>query len=157
MPADEGMLTGTGLDLGPVYLRYRTRERTLLRVLRDRAAEHGDRRWLVIDSEHALSFGEAWRGACRVGNALDRDGLPRDAHVGLLLTNQIEFMPAFYGPQVRGGLTVPFNAELRGDPLQRQLEHSDARLLIVRADRLARLAELDGLHAVEMLHRLGLL
>ena len=112
------LLTGTGLGLGATYERYPLRERSLLRVLRDRATEHPDRTWLVIDSEHALSYGDAWRGACRVGNALDRDGLPAGAHVGLLLTNQVAFMPAFYGPQVRGGVTVAFNAELRGDPLR---------------------------------------
>jgi crotonobetaine/carnitine-CoA ligase len=151
----EGLLTGTGLDLGPYYLRYPVRERSLLRVLRDRAAEHPERTWLVVDSTAPLTFGDAWRGACRVAHALDRDGLPADVHVGLLLTNQIAFMPAFYGPQVRGGVTVPFNAELRGEPLQRQLEHSDARALIVRASLFERLEELAGLAAVERVVVIG--
>jgi crotonobetaine/carnitine-CoA ligase len=150
-----GLLTGTGPALGPYSLRYDAADRTLLRVLRDRAAEHPDRTWLVVDSAAALTFGDAWRGACRVGHALDRDGLPAGAHVGLLLTNQVAFMPAFYGPQVRGGVTVPFNAELRGEPLRNQLEHSEARLLIVRANLLERLEELDTLHAVERIVMVG--
>ncbi len=150
-----GLLTGTGPGLGPHSLRYPAAERSMVRVLRDRAAEHPDRTWLVIDSVDTLTFGEAWRGACRVGQALDRDGLPAGAHVGLLLTNQPEFMPAFYGPQARGGVTVPLNAQLRGAPLADLIAHSEVQVLIARADLLERLEALDGLAAVTRIVVIG--
>jgi crotonobetaine/carnitine-CoA ligase len=149
------LLRGTGLDLGAYSLRYPAAERSMVRVLRDQAVKYPGRSWLVIDSTETLTFGAAWRDACRVAHALDRDGLSADAHVGLLLTNQRDFMPAFYGPQVRGGVTVPFNAELRGAPLATLIAHSQVRQLIVRADLLERLAALSGLAAVEQIVLVG--
>lgn len=150
-----GLLRGTGLDLGAYSLAYPAPERSMVRVLRDRALRHPDRAWLVVDSSETLTFGAAWRDACRVAHALDRDGLPADAHVGLLLANERDFMPAFYGPQVRGGVTVPFNAELRGTPLATLIVHSQVRQLIVRADLFERLAALTELGAVEQVVIVG--
>jgi crotonobetaine/carnitine-CoA ligase len=149
------LLRGTGLDLGAHSLAYPAKQRSMVRVLRDRAAAHPDRPWLIIDSTEILTFGQAWRDACRVANALDRDGLAPDAHVGLMLTNQRDFMPAFYGPQVRGGVTVPLNAELRGTPLARLIAHSEVRQLIVRAELLERLGALDDLAGVERIIAAG--
>ncbi len=142
------LLRGRGTGLGPYATRYPEAERTLLRVLADRAAASPDRPWLAFDGTDTLTFGAAWRGACRVGSALDRDGFDCGAHVGLLLTNQAAFMPAFHGPQVRGGVTVALNAESRGASLAAVIEHAEAEALIVRRDLLERLAALDDLGAV---------
>lgn len=107
------LLQGHGFELGPFSTRYPMVDRSLVRVLHDRAAELGEKPWLVFDGEASLSFAAAWRSCCRVGQALDRD-LGPGAHVGLLLRNQVEFMPAFLGAQVGGGVTVPLNADSRG-------------------------------------------
>ena len=37
---DYGLLRGQGLDLGPYALRHPEQERTMLRVIADRAASH---------------------------------------------------------------------------------------------------------------------
>src|SRR6516225_8320025 len=145
---DYGLLRGEGLDLGPYTLRYPERERTMLRVISDRAASHAQKDWMVFDGTDRLTFADGWRGICRVGHALDRDGLSPGAHTGLLLRNQLEFLPAFYGTQVRGGVSVPLNADSRGPLLQAVIEHSDVEVLFVRTDLIDRLEALDGLGRV---------
>lgn len=150
----DGLLRGQGVEFGPYTLRYPPRERVMLRVLADRAADRPDKDWLVFDGRDRLAFGEAWRLVCRIGHALDRDAGPR-AHVGLLLRNQVEFLPAFYGAQVRGGVAVPFNAEARGPLLQQVIEHSDVEVVVVRADLLDRLEGLRSLGGVRLLVVVG--
>ena len=130
---EAGLLRGRGLDLGPYATSYPPHERTMLRVLADRAADRPDKPWLIFDGTEVLTFADAWRAVCRVGHALDAAGLEPGAHVGLLLRNEPEFMPAFYGPQVRGGRTVPLNADSRGPLLQQVIEHSDVEVIVVRA------------------------
>jgi len=148
--ASEGeLLRGRGVALGPYATRYPLLERTMVRVLADRAADRPGKDWLVIDSAERLTFGEAWRTTCRVGHALDRVADPR-AHVGLLLRNQLEFMPAFYGAQVRGGVSVSLNADSRGPLLHAVIEHSDIQVLVARVDLLDRLEELPGLAQVRL-------
>ncbi len=149
------LLRGQGLDLGPYALRYPAHERTMLRVIADRAASHGEKDWLVFDGAERLTFGAGWRGICRVGHALDRDGLAPGAHVGLMLRNQTEFLPAFYGAQVRGGVTIPVNADSRGPLLQAVIEHSDVEVLVVRTDLLDRLEAVDGLGRVRLVVAVG--
>jgi crotonobetaine/carnitine-CoA ligase len=122
----------------------------MLRVLADRAADRPDKPWLVFDGTDVLTFGDGWRAVCRVAHALERSRIPPEAHVGLLLRNQVEFMPAFYGAQVRGGSTVPLNADSRGPLLQQVIEHSDVEAIVVRADLVDRLAALPSLGGVRL-------
>ncbi len=151
---DAGLLRGRGLELGPYALRYPPRERTMLRVLADRAADRPDKDWLVFDSRDRLSFGHAWRTVCRVGHALDRDVLER-AHAGVLLRNQPEFMAAFYGAQIRGGRAVPLNAESRGPLLEAVIAHSEIEAIVVRTDLLDRLEALQSLGRVTLVVAVG--
>jgi crotonobetaine/carnitine-CoA ligase len=151
---DRTMLRGQGLDLGPHTLRYPPQERTMLRVLADRAAARPDKDWLVFDGDDRLTFGQAWRDSCRVGQALDRSLAP-GAHVGLLLRNQREFMPAFYGAQVRGGVTVPLNADSRGPLLHSVIEHSEVETIIARSDLIDRLASVRDLGRVRLVVAVG--
>lgn len=152
---DGALLPGRGLGLGPFALRYPPEGRTMLRVIADRARSHGDRDWIVFDGVDRLTFADGWGGICRVGHALDRDGFEPGAHVGLLLRNQLEFLPAFYGPQVRGGVSIPLNADGRGPLLQAVLEHCDAEALVVRTDLIDRLVDLDGLGRVRLIVAVG--
>src|SRR5689334_14441115 len=149
------LLRGQGLDLGPYALRYPEHERTMLRVIADRASTHGDKDWLVFDGADRLTFGTGWREICRVGHALDRDGFEPGAHAGLMLRNQTEFLPAFYGAQVRGGVSIPLNADSRGPLLQAVIEHSDIEVLFARTDLLERLEAVDGLGRVRLVVAVG--
>ena len=152
---DYSLLRGQGLDLGTYALRFPEPDRTMLRVIADRAASHADKDWLIFDSADRMTFGGGWSEICRVGHALDRDGFAPSAHVGLLLRNQLEFLPVFYGAQARGGVSIPLNADSRGPLLQAVIEHSDIEALAVRTDLVERLEGLQGLGQVRLVIAVG--
>jgi carnitine-CoA ligase len=152
--AAPGLLQGRGFELGPRASRYPMEDRSLVRLLRDQAEAYGPKDWLVFDGEQHLSYAEAWRLTCRVGHALDRE-LEPGAHVGLLMRNQPEFMPAFLGALVRGGVVIPFNADSRGPLLRAVIEHSEVQILIARTDHFDRLSDLEDLAGVRRVVAVG--
>lgn len=121
----------------------------MLRVLRDRARDRADHTWLVCDGRDSLTFSQAWDLVRRIGAAVRRDA-GVGAHVALLMRNQIEFMPCFYGAQVNHGVAVPLNAESRGKHLEYLLDKGDASVLVVRDDLFPRLADVDSLGRVKV-------
>jgi crotonobetaine/carnitine-CoA ligase len=142
----DGLLRGTGLGLGPLALRLPAAERTLLHVLRLQVAERPDQDWLVFDGRDRLSFAAAEERALRFADRLRRDGPA--GNTALFLRNQIEFMPAFLGAQLAGGIAVPLNPELRGPLLERLLERGQARVLVAAAELIPELERLDSLREV---------
>jgi carnitine-CoA ligase len=150
MSGEEWLRRGQGHGLGPCATAFPFGERTMLNVLRARAADCPDKTWLVFDGEHRFSFDEADRLVNRVGWAL-RESLPAGSNVGVLLRNQPEFVPSLYGAFAARAVAVPFNAEARGGLLHRAIVDSEVGLLIVRGDLLPALAELPDLGAIETL------
>lgn len=150
-----GLLQGQGFTPGRFVTAYALKERSLVRVLADRARQLPDRVWIVFDGKEHLTYGDAWRAACRVGHALDAAGLAAGDHVGIMLRNQPEFLAAFYGVHARGGVTVPLNADSRGPLLQSVIERSDVKALVARSDLLERLDELRSLGRVELVVAVG--
>jgi crotonobetaine/carnitine-CoA ligase len=136
------LLRGTGPDLGPVYHRAPADERTLLHVLDRLAEEHGDRPWLVFDGVDVLTFAGARDEAHRVAGALTAAGRA-GGHVGILLRNRREYLPALLGAQAAGGAGVPLNPELRGPLLATLLRRCAVDVLVTDGDGLAALRELD--------------
>lgn len=143
------LLRGQGPDLGACALAHPPAERTMLHVLRRRAEDRGDHPWLVFDSDASLTYGEAQDEVNRVGNALVADGA-QGAHVGLLLRNQIEFIPALYGALAAHAVGVPINAEARGTLLHQTIHDSRVEILVSRLDMLDRLRELPDLAALRL-------
>jgi carnitine-CoA ligase len=142
-PADAGLMRGTGLDLGPLVGRFPFFERTLVHVLRYQARERPDKPWLIFDSRDELTFGGAEAEVNRVANALSAFS-PESTRMAVMLRNQIEFFPGFLGAIAQGGVAMPFNPELRGALLERLLVKSRARVLMIRADLLSLLGDLDS-------------
>lgn len=146
----ERLMRGTGPDLGPLARRAAPDERTLLHVLDLQVAQRPDHDWLVFDGRDRLTFAQARTAARRVAQALRAHPLAAP-QVALLLRNQREFMPAFLGAQLAGGVAVPLNPELQGPLLRRMLTTCRARVLVVRADLLDRLVALDDLAGLELI------
>lgn len=151
---DFNLLRGQGLELGPYIEKYAPQDRVMLRILADRAADRPEKSWVVFDSVDHLTYGTAWRDACRVGHALDRD-VDAGAHVGLMMRNQREFLLTLYGAQVRGGLSVPLNADSKGPLLHAVVEHSDIQAIVVRTDLIERLEELKDLAHIRVVVAVG--
>lgn len=148
------LLRGKGPDLGPTALRFPPEERTLLHALIEQVRERPNHDWLVFDGSERLTFAAAQEMAYRVAAAL-HDCRLQGAAVALFLRNQIEFMPAFLGAQAAGGVGVPLNPELQGPLLHTILAKCGARVLVVRADLLERLADLPDLAGVELVVACG--
>jgi len=145
-----GLIRGSGEHEGAYARRYERRMRSMLRVLRDQALRRGDHLWLVCDAKDEITFSEAWSLVKRIASAVRRDA-GEGAHVALMLRNQVEFMPAFYGAQANHGVAVPLNAESRGKHLEFLLQKGDAKILIIRDELFPRLDDLESLGDVRLI------
>jgi crotonobetaine/carnitine-CoA ligase len=148
------LLRGKGFPLGEHATRYPTEERTLLRVLRDRAEELGDKPWLIFDGADTLTYAEAWALTNHVANAITRS-VGEGAHVGLFMLNQPEFLPTFFGAMVNRGLAVPLNAQARGPLLHYVVDFSDVTIIVARSDLLDRLEAIDDLGSTKVVVVVG--
>ena len=143
-----GLIRGRGESEGRYARAYDRPDRTMLRVLRDRAVDRADHVWLDCDDGRTLTFAEASRRVNQVGHAIVRDA-GSGAHLALMLRNQVEFFPAFYGAHAANGVTVPLNAELRGLHLSSAIAASEASILVVRDELFERLLDIDSLGSVQ--------
>jgi crotonobetaine/carnitine-CoA ligase len=148
-----GLIPGGGDPEGRYALAFAREDRSMLRVLRERSRDRPNHPWLQCEAG-SLTFGEASQLVNRVGHAVVRDVGP-GAHVALLLRNQIEFMPAFYGAHAANGVVVPLNAELRGSHLAHAIDASHAAIVVVRDELLPRLDALDDLGEVRVVVVVG--
>jgi acyl-CoA synthetase (AMP-forming)/AMP-acid ligase II len=143
---ESSLMRGTGLDLGPLAPRMPAAERTLHHVLDRQVAERPDHDWLVFDGRDRLTFAAAREQARRFADRRRRTEVA--GNTAPLLRNQIEFMPAFLGAQLAGGIAVPLNPELRGPMLERLLGRSRAGPVVVAAELLGELEALESLGEV---------
>lgn len=140
-------MQGQGPNLGPCALAFPFPERTMLHVLRRRADDRPDHPWLVFDGQDRLTYAEGQALVNRVAQAVVAS-IPPAGHVGLLLRNQIEFVPALYGSLAARAVAVPINAEARGALLHQTIADAKVEVLVTRADMIERLAELPDLARV---------
>jgi crotonobetaine/carnitine-CoA ligase len=105
----------------------------MLHVLAGQVAGRPDQDWLVFDGRDRLTFRQGQQRAYQFATAAQAAGFP-SPRVALLLRNQHEFIPAFFGAQAAGGFSVPLNPELRGPLLETLLARCGAQILVVRED-----------------------
>lgn len=153
-PEPIGLLRGRGLPLGPHALRYPVEERCVLRLLRDQAAARPDQPWLVFDDGDVVTFAAGEARTNQVGHAV-RASVGEGAHVGVMLRNQGEFLPALLGPMAAAGVAVPLNPEARGPLLHHVVRSSHVQLIVAATDRLEVLADLEDLGAVQLVVAVG--
>jgi 1-acyl-sn-glycerol-3-phosphate acyltransferase len=142
---------------------------SMTEVLRFRAATHPDRPYIFLhdgDREpQPLRFGELLELATRVARWLQFRGLEPGDRVALILPTSIEFLAAFFGILLAGGVPVPLYPPFRTDRLleyaERQagiLRNAGARFLLTfgPAESLARLlgAQVPELERVALVARI---
>jgi crotonobetaine/carnitine-CoA ligase len=107
---------------------YDLDDRTIGRILADKARTVGDRpfltfggeRWTYADTHHLTSsYAEGFR----------RLGIARGDHVALMLPNRLELLWAIWGLGKLGAVAVPINTAAKGDLLTYLLDQSDSVLL----------------------------
>jgi long-chain acyl-CoA synthetase len=111
-----------------------------LRELFLQARAFGDRTFLVYEDDRATFEGFA-RAALAMAHALQAEGVRKGDRVAIAMRNLPEWPAAFYGAVLAGAIATPLNAWWTGPELEYALADSGARVAIVDAERLQRLAE----------------
>jgi len=111
-----------------------------LHVLYRQSLEHGDKTFLVYEDER-YTFAQVYASACALGDQLIRRyGLSEGDRVALAMRNYPEWVYAYMAITACGLVAVPMNAWWTQDEMVYGLEDSGARMLIVDAERMERIA-----------------
>ncbi len=121
--------------------RIPSRETCVLRYLLDaKAAEHGDRPFLVLRDGSAWTYGEVLKRTRAAAAGLEALGVSQGDHVAVWMPNVPEAVIAWFAINYVGAVYVPINIAYRGALLEHCIENSDARVLIAHFELVERLA-----------------
>lgn len=119
---------------------YPVNQRTIGRILADKAATVGSRPWLQWDGQ-TYDYASLEDTTNRYANSLKAMGIGRGDHVAVMLPNGPEFMWLIWGLGKIGAVAVPLNTAAKGELLRYFLEQSDSSWVAVHADFASRVAE----------------
>lgn len=126
-------------------------------VLRERAAERGERTFAISASERrSWTYGEFDSQVNSVASGLRDMGVQAGDFVNLFMRNSVERLVASYAVMKLGAVDVAINAEARGKSLERMLNLAASRVLIVDAALrpfLEELGEAATPHIDQVIHR----
>ncbi len=111
-----------------------------LRAVVEAGRAHGKRIFLVHEDER-VDFEAFFRAVAAFGHELRRQGVEKGDRVAIVMRNLPEWPVAFYAAASLGAIVTPLNAWWTGPELEYGLTDSGAKILIVDAERLERLAE----------------
>ncbi|AZI35604.1 putative long-chain-fatty-acid--CoA ligase [Caenibius tardaugens NBRC 16725] len=117
---------------------------TMGEMIRSSARSFGDRDAIVFP-DCRLTYAELNRAARDWAKALMAMGIKPGDHVGLLLPTCVEFITAFYGITMAGGVAVPINARYQASELGYVVANADL-VAVITIGKLA-----DGLDFSERL------
>jgi fatty-acyl-CoA synthase/long-chain acyl-CoA synthetase len=96
------------------------------------AALHPDRDALVFPGLRA-TYSAVYQGALDVARGLLALGVRPGDHVGLLAPNGVEYVEAFFGISLLGGVVLPLNARHRAEELGHVIHNGDLVALLTTA------------------------
>ncbi|CAA2103227.1 ATP-dependent acyl-CoA ligase [Variovorax paradoxus] len=117
-------------------------QRTLPALLQRQAALFGSRALLRMAGRAWTHRDAAQEGAARAA-ALAAAGVVRGDRVAVMCGNRAEFLESFLGAGWLGAAVVPINTASMGPQVEYFLANSEARLLVIEAGYLSRLATAD--------------
>jgi fatty-acyl-CoA synthase len=103
--------------------------RTLADLIFEQAERHGERP-AAIWREQVISYAELRHHAASFAASLRDLGVKRGERVGLLINNRLEWLEAFFGTAMVGGVVVAFSTWSTPDELDWLMQDSAVRLLI---------------------------
>ncbi|MCF6388219.1 acyl--CoA ligase [Mycobacterium sp. MBM] len=106
---------------------------TLPGFLRDVTTMFGDREALVFHADGTAirwSYSDLWERAVDVARALRALGIGKDARVGVLMTNRPEWLSAFFGISLAGGVAVTLSTFSTAAELEYLLNASSIAVLL---------------------------
>ncbi|MBD5522693.1 MAG: acyl--CoA ligase [Lachnospiraceae bacterium] len=99
-----------------------------------------------------LSWADFDRRANRFANLLLSRGLERNAKVGILMMNCLEWLPIYFGILKAGGVAVPLNFRYSADEIKYCLELADVEVLVFGPEFISRMDVIaDDLPNVKMM------
>ncbi|MEF8790866.1 MAG: AMP-binding protein [Haloarculaceae archaeon] len=111
-------------------------------LLRRACEKHADRPVATFEGE-TWTYGEAWERGGRLASALADRGIERGDHVGVMMSNQLDYLTANFAC-VRGGfVNVPMNDMLTPEEFSYMLSDSGARAAVAGGNFTDTLADLE--------------
>ena len=121
---------------------YELEERTIGRILADKADRIGKRTFLIWQGR-TTTYSELEAMTNRYANGFAAHGIGHGDHVAVVLPNCPEFFGVVWGLGKIGAVAVPLNTAAKGDMLRYFIDQSDATCVVVDdewVDRVAALA-----------------
>jgi crotonobetaine/carnitine-CoA ligase len=122
---------------------YPLKQRTIGRLLADKAGRIGERTWLIFVGQR-YTYAQAHDLSNRYANAFRGLGIRKGDHVAVMMANCPEFIWTIWGLVKLGAVTVPLNTAARGELLKYFISQSDSTCVVVSAELADRVAEALG-------------
>ncbi|MBY4403007.1 ATP-dependent acyl-CoA ligase [Rhodococcoides fascians] len=130
------------------------KECTIPALLTRQAEVYGDKILLRI-GDSSLTYTQVRDLAAATAGLLQANGIRRGDKVATLSENRLELIQTILGCAWMGAVAVPLNAALQGTHLHHALDNSNARILVVEPDLLARLESVTVPPHLEQVWSLG--
>ena len=118
----------------------------VLSLLRERADELGEKKFIEFDSGKSLSFRSLEDKSSKLALKLRLLGLKENDNVFCFLKNCPELLVSLFAIMKAGGIFVPINTELRGKFLSHQYTNSNPKIVIVNHDLVEFFEKVDTLN-----------
>jgi long-chain acyl-CoA synthetase len=116
---------------GAGIARYVGRPASLVELLRASVERDGSATALVEVDGGSITYAELWQRAARVAGGLHSAGVRQGDRVAIRLHNGIEWVLAFFGVQLLGGVAVPVNTRFAEEEVAYVVEDSGAAFTFV--------------------------
>jgi fatty-acyl-CoA synthase len=106
---------------------------TLTGFLREVTARYADREALVLRTPESVvrwSYAQLWQRAEEIARALTACGAGKDTRVGILMTNRPEWVAAFFGVALAGGVAVALSTFSTAPELEYLLRATSVSILL---------------------------
>jgi crotonobetaine/carnitine-CoA ligase len=101
----------------------------------ERAAHEGPSRIAAVFEDATLTYAELDAAANRFGQMLDGFGVAVGDRVAVLMANRLEYLVAYHGVGRHGAIFVPLVTQSKLPEIEYFIQHSEASLLVVDAER----------------------
>ncbi len=105
--------------------------------------QHAEKTFLVYREER-YTFGETWAHANAVAAALQKQGVQKGDRVVIAMRNYPEWIFAFIGTILAGGVAAPLNAWWQGQEILDAIDDAGAALALVDGERHQRLSSVHA-------------
>lgn len=122
---------------------YALHERTMGRILAEKAARIPDKTFLIWDGRR-YSYGELEAMTNRYAHGFEALGVRHGDHVAVMLPNCPEFFWVCWGLGKIGAVAVPINTAAKGELLRYFIHQSDATMVVVDDEWIDRMGAIAG-------------